>query len=173
MKRIMIIGQPGSGKSTLARQMGDITGLPVIHRDQLLWSACWIEPDNAEEDRLCLEAEARDTWIFEGGHSRTWANRLDRADMLIWLDFPLGLRTLRVIRRTLEYHGRTRPDLPDNCPERFDPEFYRWIWTTRHSAHAKMQALFDAAPPHKIKARLRTRAEVDTFLKVLPSSGVT
>ncbi len=37
MRRGMIIGQPGSGKSTLARTLGQITDLPVIHIDQILW----------------------------------------------------------------------------------------------------------------------------------------
>lgn len=34
MKRVAIIGSGGAGKSTLARQVGDATGLPVIHLDR-------------------------------------------------------------------------------------------------------------------------------------------
>ena len=34
MERIMIIGCGGSGKSTLARQLGEKTGLPVVHLDK-------------------------------------------------------------------------------------------------------------------------------------------
>lgn len=35
MKRVMIVGQPGAGKSTLARQLGERTGLPVVHIDTI------------------------------------------------------------------------------------------------------------------------------------------
>lgn len=33
-KRIMIFGCSGSGKSTLAKQLGEATGIPVIHSFQ-------------------------------------------------------------------------------------------------------------------------------------------
>jgi adenylate kinase family enzyme len=42
-KRIIIIGSSGGGKSTLARQLGDITGLPVIHLDKVFWNPNWVE----------------------------------------------------------------------------------------------------------------------------------
>ena len=35
MKRVMIIGQPGAGKSVFARQLGQKTGLPVVHIDKI------------------------------------------------------------------------------------------------------------------------------------------
>lgn len=133
VKRIMIVGQPGSGKSTLARELGSLLALPVVHIDQIHWQAGWIERSGPEKDRLCREVHARDSWIFEGGRSSTWSDRLKRADTLIWLDFPLTVRAWRVFLRTLRYHGRERPDLPVGCPERFDLEFTKWIWNTRNS----------------------------------------
>ena len=42
MERIVIIGCGGSGKSTLARQLGEMTGLPVIHLDKLFWRPGWV-----------------------------------------------------------------------------------------------------------------------------------
>ncbi len=118
LRRTMIVGQPGSGKSTLARALGQRTGLPVVHIDHIHWMPGWVERDRAGKTRLCHEVEARETWIFEGGHSATWANRLARAGLLIWLDLPLPLRFWRVIRRTLAWHGRNRPDLARGLPRR-------------------------------------------------------
>ena len=37
MERVIIIGCGGAGKSTLARALGEKTGLPVIHLDQIWW----------------------------------------------------------------------------------------------------------------------------------------
>ena len=91
MRRIMIIGQPGSGKSTFARELGAITHLPVFHIDHIHWQSGWVERPGPEKDRLCADVHAQDKWIFEGGHSTTWPERLDRADTLIWLDLPLLL----------------------------------------------------------------------------------
>ena len=149
MKRIMIVGQPGSGKSTLAQSVGRITGLPVVHIDHIHWQSGWVARTHAEKTRLCLEVEARDAWIFEGGHSATWANRLGRADMLIWLDLPVALRFWRVLVRTIIWHGQSRPDLPKDCPEGFHREtvpFWRYIWRTRRSAEARIADLVAQAP---------------------------
>ena len=92
MQRVMIIGQPGSGKSTLARQVGTRLGLPVVHIDHIHWQEGWVERSRDDKTRMCLEAEAGAAWVFEGGHSVTWDNRMARADMVIWLDRPVALR---------------------------------------------------------------------------------
>lgn len=149
MQRIMILGQPGSGKSTLARDLGRITGLPVVHIDHIHWQSGWVERSRDEKTRLCLEVEAREAWIFEGGHSATWANRLSRADTLIWLDLPFALRFWRIVKRTVVWHGRTRPDLPVNCPDGFHHEtlpFWRFVWRTRAIARARIARLVADAP---------------------------
>ena len=123
----MIVGGPGSGKSTLARELGRRTGLPVRHMDLIHYRPGWVERPKDEKDRLTREVHAEDAWIFEGGHSRTYDERAARADTLVWLDLPVGLRLWRVVRRWWAWRGRTRPDLPPDCPEKLDPAFIRWI----------------------------------------------
>ena len=168
MQRVMIIGQPGSGKSTFARALGDITFLPVIHIDrEVHWNADWIETPSEEKTRRCHEIHARPSWIFEGGHSRTWPERLERADTLIWLDIPIGTRLWRVVWRTLRHHGQSRPDLPEGCPERFDSEFLHWIWDTRKTARAGCSALFNSCPPEKTRAHIKSGLEAHRWLDAL------
>lgn len=164
MKRVMILGQPGSGKSTLARQLGEIAGLPVVHVDLIHWMPGWQERPTDEKIRLARIEEAKEAWIFEGGLSRTWDTRLARADTLIWLDLPLWLRAWRVFCRTLKDYGRSRADLPEDCPERFDREFWAWIWNTRNTGRQKMGACVQAAPPEKRVFHLRHPREVRAFL---------
>ncbi|HEY7810272.1 MAG TPA: topology modulation protein [Allosphingosinicella sp.] len=167
MNRIMIIGQPGSGKSTLACELGNLTELPVIHIDKIHWQPGWVERSKAEKTRLCREVEQQSRWIFEGGHSATWASRVARADMLIVLDRPVSLRLWRVVLRALAGLGKTRPDMAEGCPERLRslPEFIRYIWTTRHSNWRKMYALAATAPQECEVVHLRSDKEVKLFLK--------
>lgn len=169
MKRVMIIGQPGSGKSTLARAVGERTGLPVFHIDKIHWREGWMERDKAEKTRLCLEVEAQELWVFEGGHSETWANRIARADTLVWLDRSLPLRLWRVVRRTVTGLGRTRPDMAAGCPERLDRlfGFASFIWKTRRTSRLRMAQLAAAAPPTCRVFRLSSDAEAGRFISDL------
>lgn len=164
MRRIMIVGQPGSGKSTLARQIGQRTGLPVVHVDHIHWRTGWVERPRAERARLCAEVEARDDWVFEGGFSQSWPNRLARADLLIWLDVPLPLRLWRVLRR----HGSHRPDLPTGCTEHLDRtflDFLIFMWRTRKTSRQAMARLATASD--KPVKRLRSIREMQAFLETL------
>jgi adenylate kinase family enzyme len=171
MRRVMIVGGPGSGKSTLARAVGARTGLPVFHMDQIHYRPNWIERSRDEKDRLTREVHRQDAWIFEGGHSRTYPERIGRADTLIWLDVPVALRLWRILRRWVVYRGRTRPDMPPGCRERVTLEFVAFILRTRRSARARHAALWRDPPAHVRAHRLRTPREVRDFLDSLPMSG--
>lgn len=166
MQRVMIIGQPGSGKSRLAHALGQRTGLPVIHIDTIHWQPGWVERSFDEKTRLCREVEARDQWIFEGGHSATWDNRVARADLLIWIDRASALRFWRVLLRTLLQRGRSRPDLPEYCPERLGnlPEFFRFMWETRRSARARMKQFVAEVPAGCRVVHLRSNRQTSRFL---------
>jgi len=170
MKRVMIAGGPGSGKSMLATALGEKTGLPVFHMDKIHYQPGWIERPRAEKDRLTHEVHVQDRWIFEGGHSSTYAERIARADTFIWLDVPVGLRMVRVLRRSVKYYGRSRPDLPDGCPERFNRQtldFLGFIWSTRHSARVKLETIYKTPPAHLSVHRLTSLADVRTYLRSL------
>lgn len=174
IRRIMIVGQPGSGKSTLALALGALTGLPVVHIDHIHWHPGWVERSRDEKTRLCNAVEAGDAWIFEGGYSATWDNRLARADLVIWLDLPLWLRFWRVVRRTIVWNGRNRPDLPEGCAEGFHREtlpFWAYIWRTRRSARARIARLAGRARPGQPVVRLRSGRAVRRFLARLEKSG--
>lgn len=109
----------------------------------------------------------RQRWIFEGGHSSTYEERVARADTFIWLDVPVGLRMVRVLRRSIRYYGRSRPDLPDGCPERFNRQtidFLSFIWRTRHSARDKLEEIYRSPPAHLRVHRLTGLPDVRGFL---------
>jgi adenylate kinase family enzyme len=163
VKRVMVVGGPGSGKSTLAVALGEITALPVFHMDQIHYKPGWIERTRDAKIAAALAIEARDEWIFEGGLSATYASRCARADTVIWLDLPVTLRLRRIVKRRVQYHGQTRPDLPDNCPERLAPEFLAYILRTRQSARENIAQTI-AAAPHLALHHIRTAKGADTWL---------
>ena len=168
MKRVMIVGGPGSGKSTLAGALGAKTGLPIFHMDMIHWTSGWRERPLPDKIRIVSEIEQSERWILEGGLSATYENRAARADTLIWLDLPLFLRIFRVIHRRWEFRGgKTRPDLPENCPERLDWAFLHWILVTGRSNRLKIQSVVNTAPHLKVH-HLCSRSDVRNFLAASP-----
>lgn len=160
----MIIGQPGSGKSTLARAMGEVLQRPVFHMDHIHWMDGWQERPVEEKRAMVAEVHALDSWIFEGGMSATWPERLARADTLIWLDLPLARRSWRIGKRWLHYRGRPRPDLPAGCPEKIDAEWVGYVWRTRATGRAKCAALHAQAREDQKLFHLRSQRAINGFL---------
>lgn len=127
MDRVLIIGPCGAGKSTLARQLGERLGLPVFHMDQLNWQAGWIERSKAELFERLEPVLQQPRWLIDGTYGGTLAPRLERADTVIYLDFPICLCVTRLLRRIWTWRGRARPDMPEGCPERFDLAFLFYL----------------------------------------------
>lgn len=132
MKRILVIGPCGAGKSTVAARLSAILELPVIHLDQLHWKPGWIEGSKEELHAVLEPVLQQDRWLIDGNYGSTMERRLKRADTVIYLDYPIPLCLWRAARRVWQFRGRSRPDMTEGCPERFDLEFFRYIlnWNT-------------------------------------------
>lgn len=127
MERALIIGPCGAGKSTLARTLGDRLGLPFFHMDQLNWRSGWVESSKDEIRARLSEIVATDRWLIDGTYGGTLAERLVRADTVVYLDYPISLCVARLLRRIWTYRGRSRPDMPEGCPERLDLAFLWYL----------------------------------------------
>jgi adenylate kinase family enzyme len=128
MRRVLVVGSPGAGKTTLAKQIGQRTALPVVHLDQHFWRPGWELPDMKDWRKQVIALADAPAWVMDGNYSNTYDVRMPPADTLVWLDYPRTTCMRRVLFRTLTGYGRTRPDLPDRCPERFDLPFLRYVW---------------------------------------------
>jgi adenylate kinase family enzyme len=128
MKKIIILGSGGSGKSTFSRKLGETIKLPVYHLDAYFWRPGWIPTPNDEWDDFQKELIQKDEWIIDGNYGRTVEIRIKAADTIIYFDLSRWITTYRVIKRRIMYHGRTRPDLTEGCPEQLDWEFIKWVW---------------------------------------------
>lgn len=136
--KIMIIGSGGSGKSTFARQVGPLLELPVYHLDAYYWKPGWVATPEAEWDAVQRQLIEHPEWIIDGNYGRTLGLRMQAADVIIFFDLSPWLTTYRVIKRRIQYHGKSRPDLNEGCPESLDWEFIKWVWTFRKSRSARI-----------------------------------
>lgn len=163
MKRIIIIGCSGSGKSTLARQLAARLSLPLVHLDKLYWRENWQPVTDEEFDALLQRELEKPAWVMDGNFSRTLPLRLARCDTAVCLDYPRWLCLFRVLQRVLTHHGRTRPDMGKNCPERFDFEFLKFIWNYNRKYKPRNDELLRAAGDVKV-VMLHSPKETDKFL---------
>jgi adenylate kinase family enzyme len=128
MQRVLIIGISGAGKSTLARALAARTHLPLIHLDREFWQPGWVMTKR-DIWRPKVEAlAAGERWIMDGNYGGSLDLRLPRADTVIWFDYPRLKCLRRALWRGFTSRGRVRPDLAAGCPEKFDADFYRYIW---------------------------------------------
>ena len=166
MERILIIGCSGSGKSTLARALGEKLGLPVVHLDQLWWKEGWQNVTREELDSRLAMALNMERWIIVGNYSRTMEMRLGKCDTIIYLDFGRMACLWGMCQRVLGSYGKVRPDMAKGCPERFDPDFVKWIWNFNKNNRVRNYTWI-AQAKHAKAIVLKNRREVRHFLEEL------
>ena len=165
MKKVVIIGCGGSGKSTFARKLGEILHLPVYHLDALYWKPGWVATPNEEWERIQRELVQKDKWIIDGNYGRTLNIRLAEADTILFFDLSRWITTYRIFKRRIMYHGRTRPDLNEGCPEQLDFQFIKWVWNFRRD---KRPGLIEALTTYRAAKKiivLRKPSEVNKLLE--------
>ena len=168
MQKILIIGSPGSGKSTLARKLGNILNLPVVHLDQIFWQENWVEKDKESFDNELIAHLLQEKWIIDGCFIRTLPLRLKHCDHVILLNYPTLTCALRVIKRIVTNKGKTRPDMANNCPERFDFEFMKYILSFKGKKLPKIQSALKESGA--TITEIKSDKQLKNFLKKLSSN---
>lgn len=167
MQRIAIIGPSGAGKSTLSRRLGTLLDLPVIHLDALNWKPGWVSEPDTQWRQKVRDAASGPKWIIDGNYGGTLDLRLQAADTVIFLDFPRWVCVCRVLWRIVSYHGRTRPDMGEGCPERFDMEFLEWVWNFNATSRPMILRRLEGHGAGKRIITLRCPRDVEAFVREL------
>ncbi|MCE9585369.1 AAA family ATPase [Candidatus Nomurabacteria bacterium] len=133
MDRITIFGVSGSGKSTLANELGKKLDLPVVHLDKLYWTKDWKEVYSTKmEFKNAVEPFVKqDKWIIDGNYKKTLPSRLERADVIIFFDFP---KWRCVWRAFVRIFNTDKPfDKPDGAKQKisFDLIKYILLWPNK------------------------------------------
>lgn len=165
MKRVVVIGSGGAGKSTFSRKLGEATGLEVIHLDSIYWRPNWEKTPKDEWERTVRALIKKDSWIMDGNFGGTREIRVRAADTVILLDVPRRICLYRVLKRSIIFRGRSRPDMAAGCDEKVDLEFLAWVWNYPRSG--RKRALDEMKQfPEKRFVILRSGHEAAEFIRI-------
>jgi adenylate kinase family enzyme len=136
-KRIVVIGTTSSGKSTLAQELSKRLGIPYVELDALFWEPNWQEASPLD---FWLRVEAAiepEDWVVAGNYSRVRDLIWERAELIIWLDYPFHIVFWRLLTRTIR-RAITQEELWNGNHETFwghlklwsEESLFHWLFKT-------------------------------------------
>jgi len=165
MKKIILIGSGGSGKSTLAKQLGNKLNIKVHHLDALFWKPNWEGVPKEEQRTVQNELVKGENWIIDGNYGGTMDIRINAADTIIFLDIHRTICVYRAFKRIVQYRNKTRADMGAGCEERFDLQFFKWIWEYPNKKKPAILKRLDQLSKGKEVIILKSLNEVRQFLE--------
>ena len=165
--RVLVIGSSGAGKSHFAQRLGEATGLPVTHLDELYWLPNWQRRHSAGDWRSELKkVTGADRWIVDGNYPDSLELRAERADLAIVLRYSRWVCLYRAVTRA--WLNR-RPDDTVLHRETLDWEFIRIIWRFPKVGRREIERL--RALPNLRIVVLRNDDEAERFLRAATHRG--
>ena len=172
MQKIIVIGSSGAGKSTFATRLHEVTGIELIHLDQIHWRPNWVEPPKDEWREIVADVIKRKSWIMDGNYSGTMEMRITACDTVIFLDLPRIVCVWRILKRVLKHRKTTRPDMAEGCCEKFDFVFLKWVWDYPNRSKPKVEAFLNEYRNEKNVFRLKSTQDIEDFFMNLESDKV-
>lgn len=153
--KIHITGNAGAGKTTFAHKLGQDLGLPVFGLDKIVWQAGWVKSPLEVKTIKIHKLISQNAWVIEGVSDAV----RDAADIVIFLDVNRATSYWRCAKRNWRYLLKSRPELPDNCPEILIlPRLLKIIWKFKH--HVRPKILDDMARRPTVYFRISQRHDL-------------
>jgi adenylate kinase family enzyme len=161
--RINVTGNAGSGKSTLAQKIAEVLQLPLIEMDRIIFEPNWQPvPPEIVQERLADQMQ-KESWVLDGVSKAA----RQQADLIVFLDYPRLFCAWRCAKRNWRYLLRSRPGLPENCPEwKIILPLAKII--TDFPKHSRVNILKDIAESQKSTVVITTSDDLAKFTATIP-----
>jgi adenylate kinase family enzyme len=172
---VAIVGSSGVGKTWLAERLAAALDVVHVELDAIHHGPDWAAlPADEMRRELDLRCPAAGAWVADGNYETKGGDLVrDRADTIVWLDFP-RLAVMRQLTWRTARRGLLRQRLWNGNRESLrnalslDParSVLLWSWT-RHEPQRRRYA----AQRDRRWVRLTKRAEVRQFLMTAEASA--
>lgn len=162
--KILIIGGPGSGKTTLATMLGEKYNLPVINLDGINYFENWKERDKEERDNIILQKTKEDKWIIEGNYKSTLKIRAERADLIIFLDYPTVRLLYGIIKRNIKNFNKEKKEIK-GCKERVSKKFLKYAIKYNKNKKSILEILNSINDIDKKLIIIKSKKDLDNWIK--------
>lgn len=99
IRKIAIIGGPGTGKTTLATILSNALSIHSYSLDPIKFSNNWKKKSKSEVEKQINFILKEKTWIIEGNTLTYLKKIVDKADLIIFLDYPLFFQLKGIFHR--------------------------------------------------------------------------
>ncbi|MCG2575291.1 AAA family ATPase [Acinetobacter sp. ME22] len=102
--KICIVGPSGAGKSTISKKLAKIFEIEQYQFDEIYWDLSGDEFVKNSEDLIAKAIEdilKKEDWIVEGAYDKRMSPFFVDCSLILKMEVPFGLRSIRLIRRLL------------------------------------------------------------------------
>ena len=172
MKKIAVFGNTGGGKSTVSRQLAELTGVPLYVLDKIQFLTGGVPIPEAEFKTKHQALLEKDTWLIDGfGSIETLWPRLNAADCLVYIDFPLPVHFWWVTKRLFQSFFKTPAGWPDQSPIwRSSITSYKTLWLCHKHLTPRYRDYVDQAQKDRTVFHLRSVQELPAFYERIQSA---
>ena len=149
VKKISIIGGPGTGKSTLSKNLGKVLDLPVYHLDAIDHLENWKTRDSKERDEIILQKVNEAEWVMDGTYKGTLEKRVEKSDMIIFLNYSKLARLKGIFSRYFKLRGKERPEIP-GCKEKLEKNFVKFTINWDKEKGKKVKEILKRYPDRNV-----------------------
>lgn len=163
INRICIVGGSGTGKTTLAKNLGKVLNLPILHIDGVHHYDNWKVRDKSKRDKIIKQTADESRWIIDGTYSSTLEYRLERADLVILLDYSSVAQLKGIFTRLIKDYNKERPEIP-GCKEQMNWSFLKLVVNYRRKKRPGIIELINRADSNKV-CIFKNRRQLNKWFK--------
>jgi len=172
MKKVAIFGNTGGGKSTLAKTLAEITGLPLVVIDKIMYlpGGKQIPHEKYLSTHSALINE--DEWLVDGfGCMPSAWQRFAAADTLIYIDLPLITHFAWVTKRFVKCVFVNPEGWPDRSPKiRSTINSYRVLWLCHSKLTPRYRQFVSESASKKQVIHLKSTSDIKEFINTVRSA---